>query len=189
MGQILSEYDLEHLENHLLRRRVTKTDGISCVLYAGPYNISLTLKSREVVLFSLPNSSMCHGLLQSRVSNFCLRILQSFASKHIMSASLNKVCNNERKLLEELLDFTNSSAAINCDPIFMSTTKSQSCSTLYNNDLPPQYRIFLTSWQLLQERNLNLVYFYKLLKYFSMISKIFFRIICSDLETNLNHLH
>ena len=123
------------------------------------------------------------------LSIICLRILQSFASKHIMSASLNKVCNNERKLLEELLDFTNSSAAINCDPIFMSTTKSQSCSTLYNNDLPPQYRIFLTSWQLLQERNLNLVYFYKLLKYFSMISKIFFRIICSDLETNLNHLH
>ena len=158
MGQILSEYDLEHLENHLLRRQVTKTDGISCVLYAGPYNISLTLKSREVVLFSLPISSMCHGLLQSRVSNFCLRILQSFASKHIMSASLN----NERKLLEELLDFTYSSAAINSDPIFMSTTKSQSCSTLYNNDLPPQYRIFLTSWQLLQERNLSLMYFYQL---------------------------
>ena len=139
-------------------------------------------KKQSSSVFQTP---WCRGLLQSRVSNFCLRILQSFASKHIMSASLN----NERKLLEELLDFTYSSAAINSDPIFMSTTKSQSCSTLYNNDLPPQYRIFLTSWQLIQERNLNLVYFYKLLKYFSMISKIFFRIICSDLETNLNHLH
>ena len=110
---------------YLLRRHCT-----------GQYDVSLTLLSLEDVnlcLFSLPNS-MCHRLLESWLSIFCLRILLSFASlgwfEHGFHSHIHTL-----------------PSAINSDPIFKK--KSSTIPNFPHSLATPQ-------------GNLNLVYFYQL---------------------------